>query len=57
MHFTKLCKLVYPWEPVSEIQSNKESKGGTEHFMMFNMCLVLLGNLESVALRPSLHTI
>ena len=26
-HFTKLCKLVYPWESVSEIQSTKEAVG------------------------------
>ncbi len=25
-HFTKLCKLVYPWESVSKIQSIKERK-------------------------------
>ncbi len=24
-HFTKLCKSVYPWESVSEIQSIKET--------------------------------
>ena len=27
-HFTKLCKLVYPWESVSEIQSTKDAYMG-----------------------------